>query len=288
MRENRPTVQDPASAESTDEANRRFAQGLTHAFGGAVVFSFPMLMTMEMWWLGFYMDPFRLALFIALNLPLLIGLSRYVGFEPGSQPLSDILDAFAAYAVGFAAAALLLLLFAIIGPGMSANEIIGKIAVQAVPASIGAALARSQYGEREREDEKRRSARYGGGLFLMGAGALYLSASVAATEEMMLISYKMTAGHVVVLLVFSLAVMHGFVHAVVAQGKTAVPPKAISFWPVFLRFTVAGYGIALLISVFMLWIFGRAGGLEAAQVVQATVVLGFPAALGAGAARLLL
>lgn len=288
MRDSEPTVEDPASAGSAGEANRRFALELTHAFGGAVLFSFPMLMTMELWQLGFYMDPFRLALFIVMDIPLLVGLSRYVGFEPTSQPLADVLDAFTAYAIGFAAAALLLLLFAIIGPGMSANEIIGKIAVQAVPASIGAMLARSQFGESEQKEEKRRSARYGGGLFLMAVGALYFSASVAATEEMVLISFKMAVAQVVALMVFSLAVMHGFVHAVVAQGKTLVPPDAIPFWPVFLRFTIAGYGIALLISVFMLWIFGRAGGLEMAQVVQATIVLGFPAALGAGAARLLL
>ncbi|MDQ3960055.1 MAG: TIGR02587 family membrane protein, partial [Pseudomonadota bacterium] len=182
--------------------------GLARAFGGAILFSFPMLMTMEMWWLGFYMDPLRLALFILLDIPLLVGLSYYAGFEPTSQRLADVMDAFTAYAVGFTAAGLLLVLFAIIEPGMSADEIIGKIAVQAVPASIGAMLARSQFGEH--------------------------------------------------------------------------------LWFVFLRFTIVGYATALLISVFILWTFGRTDGLTVGQIIQATVVLGFPAALGAGAARLIL
>jgi uncharacterized membrane protein len=204
----RPTVQEPASAGSAGGASRRFALGLVRAFGGAILFSFPMLMTMEMWWLGFYMDPLRLALFILLDIPLLVGLSYYAGFEPTSQHLADVMDAFTAYAVGFAAAGLLLVLFAIIGPGMSADEIIGKIAVQAVPASIGAMLARSQFGEH--------------------------------------------------------------------------------LWFVFLRFTIVGYATALLISVFILWTFGRTDGLTVGQIIQATVVLGFPAALGAGAARLIL
>ncbi len=80
----RPTVQEPASAGSAGGASRRFALGLVRAFGGAILFSFPMLMTMEMWWLGFYMDPLRLALFILLAIPLLVGLSYYAGFEPTS------------------------------------------------------------------------------------------------------------------------------------------------------------------------------------------------------------
>jgi len=122
----------------------------------------------------------------------------------------------------------------------------------------------------------------------MAVGALYLSSSLASTEEMMLISYKMTPGHIVALQVFSLAMMHGFVHAVVAQGKSPVPADVIPFWPVFFRFTIVGYAIALLISVFILWAFGRTDGLAMGQIIQATVVLGFPAALGAGAARLIL
>jgi uncharacterized membrane protein len=58
------------------QANLRFAVGLARAFGGALVFSLPLLMTMEMWWLGFAMDRLRLALLLAVQLPLLVGLAR--------------------------------------------------------------------------------------------------------------------------------------------------------------------------------------------------------------------
>jgi len=247
-----------------------------------------MLMTMEMWWLGFYMEPLRLALLLLLNIPLLIGLSYYGGFEVTSHPMNDLLDAFTAYGVGFLAAAVMLSLFAIIETGMSAHELIGKISVQAVPASIGAMLARSQFGDSHKEDERRRSARYGGALFLMAVGALFLSSSLAATEEMVLISYKMTPTHVILLLVFSLLIMHAFTYAVTAQGKSPVPANAISFWTVFTRFTLVGYAIALLISVYVLWTFERTEGMPLRQIIPATIVLGFPAALGAGAARLIL
>ncbi len=51
--------------------------------------------------------------------------------------------------------------------------------------------------------------------------------------------------------------------------------------------TCIGYTIALSISVYILWTFGRTDGLTFAQLVKEMIVLGFPAALGAGAARLL-
>ncbi len=283
------TGQEIISALLPGQANRRFALGLVRAFGGGILFAFPMLMTMEMWWLGFYISPLRLALFTLLNIPLLIGLSYYAGFEETSQLIDDVVDAFVAYAVGVIASAAILLLFAVIGPDMSADEIIGKISIQAVPASIGALLVHSQFGERQqKEEEKKRSARYGGGLFLMAVGALYLSASVASTEEMLWISYRMTDWHIIALMIFSLLVMHAFVHAAIVRGKSAVLPDTTPVWAVFILFTAVGYSIGLLISLYLLWTFGRTDGLAAGEIIQVTIVLGFPAALGAGAARRIL
>ena len=48
----------------------------------------------------------------------------------------------------------------------------------------------------------------------------------------------------------------------------------------------AGYGIALLVSVYVLWTFGRLDGVGMGQVAMMTAVLGFPSALGAALARL--
>ena len=49
---------------------------------------------------------------------------------------------------------------------MTLSEIVGKIAVQAVPASVGAMAARSQLGDNEEEEEKAADG-YAGQLFLM-------------------------------------------------------------------------------------------------------------------------
>ena len=121
----------------------------------------------------------------------------------------------------------------------------------------------------------------------MTVGALYLSTSVAATEEIILLSYRMTEWHIIALALFSLLVMHAFVYAAIAQGKSAVRPGT-TFWMIFSRFTMVGYCIGLLISLYLLWTFGRTDGLPMGQIIPPMIVLGFPAALGAGAGRLLL
>ena len=269
-------------------SEKRFLIALARAVGGALLFALPLLMTMEMWQLGSTMHPLRLALFLAVMFPLLGGLAYYAGFEQSFDWLDFVLNACVAYAVAFAAAAIGLALLAALGPGMSTREIVGRLALQAVPASIGAMLARSQLGvpEEEQEEERRRET-YGGELFLGAVGALFMAFNVAPTEEVVLIAQMMTAWHAVVLALASLAMMHAFVYAVEFRGQIT-PAEGISPWSEFLRLTVVAYALALLICLYVLWTFERAEDLAFAELLIETVVLGFPAALGAAAARLIL
>jgi putative integral membrane protein (TIGR02587 family) len=269
-------------------AARAFAIGVARAFGGALIFSLPILMTMEMWWLGFYMDESRLALLLIVTIPLLIGLSHYMGFEDTFGFKDDALDAFVALAVGFVAGAATLSLFSVIGSNMSAQEIIGKISIQAVPGSIGAMFAQSELGGKHRKKEqKKRHAGYGGEIFIMAAGALFLAFNIAPTEEMLLIAHQMSVWHSIALALVSLLVIHAFVYALEFHGTASIPPDT-RFWSVFLRYTIVGYAVALLMSLYILWTFGRTDGLAFTQTVSILVVLGFPSAVGVAAARLIL
>lgn len=279
-------VEPKRKAVGGQSPNGKFAIGVARAFGGAIVFSLPLLMTMEMWYIGSYISDFRLALFLILTIPLLIGLSHYIGFEDTFGLKDDALDAFVAYAVGFVAASVSLLLFAVIEAGMHFEEILGKVAIQAVPGSIGAMLAQSQFGGERREREAPRE-RHRSELFVMAVGALFLALNVAPTEEMVLIARQMTDWHTLALAVASLLVMHAFVYSLEFTGAVSVP-KGTPFWSVFLRFTISGYAIALLISLYVLWTFGRSDGLTLHQLITAVIVLGFPAAVGAAAARLII
>ncbi len=266
----------------------RFPVGLARATGGALIFSLPLMMTMEMWSLGFHMDRLRLALLLAALLPLLAGLSYYAGFEDTFNWREGLMDGFSALTVAFAASAGVLLLFNLIHPGMSAGEVIGKITLQAVPASFGAVLARAQLGAKSDDEEQtERETGYWGELFHMLTGAIFFAFNVAPTEEIIVISYKMTHWHALALALASIGAMHAFVYAVEFRGQ-AVVPEGISLWNVFARFTLIGYAMALVVSAAMLWLFGRIDADAPAPALMAVIVLGFPAAIGAAAARLIL
>lgn len=273
------------SVAQEQTSKHSFAVDLAHDFGGAILFSFPLLMTMEMWWLGFYMDRSRLALFLTLAFAMVIGISYFEGRDETFE--IEILDALVACAAGYTVAAVMLSLFGIVKPGMSADEIVGKISLHAVPCSIGAILARRLLEVEETKKERRRREWYGAKIFLMGVGSIFLAFQLAPTEEMVLIGHRMTAWHAVALVVVSLCIMQAFICSVERRGRQRMF-AADFFWGVFFRFTIIGYSVALLLSLYVLWTFGRLDGAAPSEIIMATLVLGFPAALGAAAARLTL
>jgi len=268
--------------------NRDYAYGLARAFGGAILFGLPLLMTMEMWSLGLYTHPARLLLFMVLNFVVLVVLSRFGGFEHTATIGEDVLDALAAYGVGILASTAVLALFGVLTPAVPVDEMAGMVAIQSVPASFGAMIARKQLsaGDAEEDsDHEERAAGYAGQLFLMMAGALFLAFNVAPTEEMILIGFKMTPWHSLVLIAASLLLLHALVFAVGFAGQEQAP-EGYRFDRRFLIYTIPGYAIALLVSFYTLWTFGRVDGADLGAIASTVVVLGFPAAIGAAVARL--
>ena len=231
-----------------------YARDLARAFGGALLFSLPLLMTMEMWWFGFILEPFRLAVFLLVAL-----------------------------AVGALTAAVILALFGVLEPGAPPRQIVGQLTLQAVAGAMGALLAGRQLSAGEDDTGDEDQATYPGELFLMVAGALFLALNRAPTEEMILIAYRMSPFHVIALMFVSLTVMHAIVFKVGFAGQEAHDRP----FAAFVHFTLAGYGLVLLTSLYVLWVFGRIDGMHLREVADAMVVLSFPGALGAAAARLL-
>jgi putative integral membrane protein (TIGR02587 family) len=276
------------ASKAERSASRKFLVALARAFGGALIFSLPVFMTMEMWQLGFTAEPLRIALLVVLMVPVLVGLSHFCGFEPTFDWQDDVVDAFVAYAVAFVAGAGVLALFGEIQPETPWSEIAGKLSLQAVAGSVGALLAEGQFGRKdEAMEQEMENCSYGSELFLMLVGALFLAMNLAPTEEMILIAYKMGTVQGVLMIVMSLLVMHAFVYAVEFRGQESVP-EGTPRWSLVLRYTIPGYAIALLMSLYLLWTFGRVDHTGLRDIAMATVVLAFPASIGAAAARLLI
>ncbi|MCK6104180.1 MULTISPECIES: TIGR02587 family membrane protein [unclassified Brevundimonas] len=266
------------------DRERAYVSDLGRAFAGALVFNIPLLMTMEMWEQGVVMDRWRLLTFILSGLPLLYGLSYYAGFSKRRGLVNDALDTAVALAVGFVTASLLLILFGVLEWDAPPREALGMVALQAVPGAMGALLARRQLsGEGGGGDTDEEEASYFGELFLMAAGALFFALNIAPTEEMILIAYKASPAHILALIGVSILLLHLIVFKAGFAGQEEADRPAAAF----LHFTLPGYAIALGVSLFTLFLFGRVDGHSVAGVVQTMVVLGFPAAIGAAAARLL-
>jgi putative integral membrane protein (TIGR02587 family) len=117
------------------KARSAFLAGMGRGLAGALLFSLPMLMTMEMWQLGFHIAREKLLFLTVLDLPLLVILSHRIGFEETFDWREDVRDAIVAYGIGIAASAAILFLFGLLNLDMPWSEVIGKIAIQAVPAT---------------------------------------------------------------------------------------------------------------------------------------------------------
>lgn len=261
---------------------RTYVASLGRAFGGALIFAFPLLMTMEMWTHGVAIPPARLLAFVLLTLPLLYGLSDYAGFNAQRGWRNDVFNTLTALTVGFATATAFLALFGLLGPDITLGEAVGRITIQGVPAAIGATLARRQLGAGADEGAED-TAPYFGELFLMAAGALVLAFNVAPTEEVFLIAYQMADWQILLLALVSIVLLHLLVFTVGFGGQESAGHPVTAL----VRFTIVGYAIAFLVSLFVLWVFGRLDGQTPSMIVSTTAVLSFPAALGAAVARLL-
>jgi putative integral membrane protein (TIGR02587 family) len=199
-----------------------------------------------------------------------------------------VLDALVALAVGFVAAAAILALIGVLERDMAPREVVGTIALQAVPASVGALLAQSMLGRGHPQEGAGPGSRYASELFIMGVGALFLAFNIAPTEEMVLLAMRAGEGRMLLVMLVSIGAMHAFVYSVEFRARSPGTEAEDSHGSLFLRFTIAGYAIVLLLSAYILWSFGRLDNLSTLESLKAVTMLGFPAAIGAASARLIL
>jgi putative integral membrane protein (TIGR02587 family) len=266
----------------TQQTGRRpVTTGLGRAVAGALLFAMPLFMTMEVWRLASSVDRYRLALLALATVALVIGLARNFGSTEDSGWRPSLVDAGVAVAAAAVAGGTILTVLHVLDwlPGW--RDAVSVLALEMLPAAVGASYARSQLGE---GGGGTRRTGYGHELFLMVAGAVVFSSNVAPTEEIVLLAATVTPWHTLALVVVSLALLHAFVYEVGFRGQEEKdgPVKA------FLTFSVVGYLIAVAVSAFLLWTLGRFANTGLLMVVTESVVLALPASLGAAAARLIL
>ena len=279
MRESEP----PSTAESLREYGRGFAGGL--------LFSLPLLYTMEVWWAGFIATPGRLLLLLAATFLLLLGYNRFSGLRHDAHPIEVAVDSVEELGLGILTAAGVLYLLGRIGPEMAAREVLGKIVVEAALVAIGFSVGSAQLGatkeeigEGTDEDDKRNTLVHH--VVIALCGAVLFAANVAPTEEIVVIALETHPARIVGLAILSLVIGGGVLYVVDFASAERFAP--VEHKLDILIGSAVTYAIAIAASAAILWFFGRFDNMDLSMCVRQVVVLAFPATLGAAAGRLLL
>ena len=277
---------------SLDRVLREYARG---GIGG-LLFSLPLLYTMEVWWAGFIARPSHLLTYLAAGFLLLFGYNRYAGLHEDASWLEVGFDAVEELGLGLLLSAGVLWLIGQIDGGMPLTEIVGKVVVEgvivAVGLSVGAAQlggggkgSRSDQGMKGKRDRDVRDVGLRGQAVLSICGAVLFASNVAPTEEIVVIALEASRWQILGLALLSLAL--GAVILFYSDFTGSERPSENHATTV-LSLSVINYAVALAASAFILWFFGRFAGVSFATGIAQTVVLGVAGTLGASAGRLLL
>ena len=247
----------------------------------------PAFMTTEIWWGGFTMSPVKLLLLIAYSYGVLLVLQHYSGLHHRKTMAGQARAALVAYGLGLVTASLALLGLGVVNTDTALRDFVGKVVLLAVAVSVGASIAMSEFGEESDVTEHRKeSASYLGTLGMAAGGAMVFGFTLAPTDEPMILGLKLPWHHALALVAASLVQVHLIVYSV---GFKKHERDGRNWWHKLLKEGVGMYAVALLVSAYLLWTFGRIDsdtGLVAC--VYQTLTLAFVTSLGAAAAELLL
>jgi putative integral membrane protein (TIGR02587 family) len=274
---------------------------------GGLLFSLPLLYTMEVWWAGLTSHPWRLAAYVAATFVLLLGYNYYAGLRQDSCFGEVVIDSVEEMGIGLAVAGIVLFLLGRVNFGMPASEAVGQIVVEAMTVAVGVSVGTAQLGGGDGADAEdkgvgdggagggRKSGRaspgggeihFGGQVVLALCGAVLFAANVAPTEEIVMIAFEITAWRLLGLAALSLALGA----LILYYSEFAGSRRHVRFdtHHDVLVGAVVTYAVALAASALILTFFGRFDGQALSACVAQTVVLGVAATLGASAGRLLL
>lgn len=284
--------------------NRPVSQSLkeyARGIAGGLLFSFPLLYTMEVWWAGFIAKPLELMVLVVVTYLLLLGYNRYAGMRADVSWRSVFVDSVEEMGIGLALSfGVLLMLNRITLYDMSIEEIMGKVIIEAMAVSIGVSVGTAQLGigqegdpqerdedhyAREEMSEKRRSGRMAA-VVLSFCGAILVGGNVAPTEEIVMIAVEAEPVHVLFMAIVSLLLSIVVVYFSDFKGTTMKLTGGIAYNVAF--DTCVSYLIALTASAFALWFFGRFDNMSFWNAFAQIITLGVISSLGASAGRLLI
>lgn len=188
---------------------------------GGLLFSVPLLYTMEVWWTGFIVHSETMIAYLLTMFVLLLGYNRYAGMRHDATFGEVVIDSIEEMGLGLVVAATVLYLLGRINFQMPASEVVGKTVIEAMTVAIGVSVGTAQLGGgdegsdgeegdsvsgddgqgRVSEAEKRQLV---GNLVLGFCGAILFASNVAPTEEILLIAVETPVWKLLGLAAFSI------------------------------------------------------------------------------------
>lgn len=263
---------------------REYARGVV----GGLIFSLPLLYTMEVWWAGFSLGSGRILLILSLTCLLLLAYNTYAGVRPEETWAGVAIDTVEELGLALVMSASFLYLLGRIVPGDSLREVMGKTVIEALLIAIGISIGTAQVSQEDDQEPSvgKRPRDLLGIVSLSACGAVVLATNIAVTDEVVMLARESSQAQLIAMMLVSL-LLSGLMLTFSELLKGRHSPLS----PI-LRNNMAGaalvYSIALVISYVILFLFGRFEALAWPSKIAMTVVLAVPSCIGAAAGKLVI
>ena len=269
---------------------------------GGFLFGIPLLYTMEVWFIGSYVQPNILLAILAITFIIVLSINRIEGFRPKESETipGAIGETIETLAIGITCATIMLILLQRIDLRTSLTEALGKIVFEGVPFSLGVAFSRSllsgdSNGNSNNEaqssdsDCQQKSSAWRDTLADLSAtiiGALFIAFSIAPTDEITVLAASASGLWLLSIAIASVLISYGIVFASkITNYQERFKQSGLFQTPQ--SETVISYLVSLLIGILMLWFFQKLTISDPWYLwLRYGIILGLPASIGGAAGRL--
>ncbi|CAN5538251.1 TIGR02587 family membrane protein [soil metagenome] len=267
---------------------REYGRGIA----GGLLFSLPMLYTMEMWQFGFILSPGRMLIYAIVAYVLLLGYNRYAGLHEDATWHEVAIDSVEEIGIGLVLSAFFLVIIGRITLDTGLSEAVGKAVIVGMTVAIGVSIGTAQLGvsrngEASDQSSRVRPSTFHEQLVIAFIAAILVSANIAPTDEIMILGMALSPLNLIALAILSLGLSTVILFYADFAGSARHMPDELTYLTAISK-SSSSYVVALLVSALMLWFFGRFDGVPLIQMLSSTITLGLVSALGASAGRLLL
>lgn len=261
--------------------------------GGLLVVGVTYLYTMETWWLGWTLPTWHLLVYDVVGLGGVLAITRGVGFRQNGRgegsawngPIRQTLFDFAELVFqSFVTAYVVLLLFGVIDLDEPLVNVARLGLIEVVPLGFGAALANELLTGDGNGGGLRRS--FPESLATFTLGAVFLSSTMAPTEEMERIAAHAGWVRITLLVPVTVALTYLMLYELELEGQSSRRRVGGGLMQVGQAFLV--YALSFVVAAGLLAAFGHFSGTTLAAGVEMTVVLALPASVGATAAEVII